>query len=121
MNAKRQRVSLATLILLAAAAGPIWAQTRSAATPDAAAAVGQAEYRHEHDGKHRRHERSGHAAKADDMQAVTNAAATGEPGAGWRYFSDAAAQRAVVISPAGEYYLSRGHGLRWVASTSVGA
>jgi len=41
----------------------------------------------------------------------------GERGHGWRYFSDPEARRAVVISPEGDYYLSRrGKGLRWVAA-----
>ena len=41
----------------------------------------------------------------------------GEPGYGWRYFSDPAAGRAVVISPQGEYFVSRGKGLTLVAVT----
>lgn len=48
------------------------------------------------------------------MQAIANPAAAGEPGEGWRYFSDARAHRAVVIAPQGEYYFSRGKGLRQV-------
>lgn len=51
------------------------------------------------------------------MQAVANRAGRGEPGHGWRYFSDPAAVRAVVISPQGQYYLSRGKGLHRVAPT----
>ena len=50
------------------------------------------------------------------MQAVVHAANVGEPGHGWQYFSDANAQRAVVISPQGDYYLSQGRGLHWVAA-----
>lgn len=49
------------------------------------------------------------------MQAVPTAAGAGQPGDGWRYFSDPQAHRAVVISPKGEYFLSRGKGLRLVA------
>jgi hypothetical protein len=49
------------------------------------------------------------------MQAVPNTAGPNQPGHGWRYFSDPAASRAVVISPQGEYFLSRGEGLRLVA------
>lgn len=49
------------------------------------------------------------------MQAVVHTAAEGEQGHGWQYFSDPARLRAVVISPDGQYYLSRGKGLRWVA------
>ncbi|MFA6616050.1 MAG: hypothetical protein WCS60_08190 [Hydrogenophaga sp.] len=52
----------------------------------------------------------------DGMRAVPTAAGPGEPGDGWLYFSDPAAHRAVVISPQGEYFLSRGHGLRLVAT-----
>lgn len=51
----------------------------------------------------------------DGMQAVPNAATAGQPGHAWRYFSDARAHRAVVISPAGDYYFSRGDGLRLIA------
>lgn len=53
----------------------------------------------------------------EGMRVVPTAAGPGEPGDGWRYFSDPAAHRAVVISPQGEYFLSRGHGLRLVATT----
>lgn len=51
------------------------------------------------------------------MQVVQNNAAEGNRAHGWRYFSDPQARRAVVISPQGDYYLSRGKGLRWVAGT----
>ena len=54
------------------------------------------------------------------MREVTNSAAQGDPSYGWRYFSDPAAQRAVVISPQGDYYFSSGKGLRWVAATPKG-
>ena len=51
------------------------------------------------------------------MQAVTHSASPDAPGHGWRYFSDPAARRAVVISPQGDYYYSsRGKGLHWVAA-----
>ena len=50
------------------------------------------------------------------MQVVANDAGPGQPGHGWQYFSDANAQRAVVISPQGDYYLSQGRGLHWVAA-----
>lgn len=55
------------------------------------------------------------------MRVVSNAAAAGEPGHGWRYFSNPAAHRAVVISPNGEYFFSSGEGLRLVATTQPGA
>ncbi|MFA5521050.1 MAG: hypothetical protein WDA28_04730 [Castellaniella sp.] len=55
------------------------------------------------------------------MQVVANHAAEGTRAYGWRYFSDPQTHRAVVISPEGDYYLSRGKGLRWVAGTPTGA
>lgn len=51
------------------------------------------------------------------MQVVPTGAGPGEPGHGWRYFSDPAAGRAVVISPQGEYYYGRGKGLGLAAVT----
>lgn len=50
------------------------------------------------------------------MQAVSNDADANTPAYGWRYFSDPATPRAVVISPQGDYYYSRGKGLRWIAA-----
>ena len=56
------------------------------------------------------------ARHADDdergMQTIANAAAPGDAAHGWRYFSDPHEHRAVVISPDGEYFVSRGKGLR---------
>lgn len=54
------------------------------------------------------------------MKPVSNPARTGARAHGWRYFSDPATYRAVVISPQGDYYLSGGQGLRWVAGTQTG-
>jgi hypothetical protein len=51
------------------------------------------------------------------MQEVPTTTDAGQPGVGWRYFSNPQAHRAVVISPQGEYFLSRGKGLRLVAVT----
>lgn len=51
------------------------------------------------------------------MQEVPTEAGAGQPGDGWRYFSDPGAHRAVVISPQGEYFFSRGKGMRLVAVT----
>ena len=51
----------------------------------------------------------------DALAVVPNGATPGEPGHGWRYFSDPAGRRAVAISPDGDYYFSRGKGLRLVA------
>ena len=50
------------------------------------------------------------------MQVVANDAAPNTPGYGWRYFTDPVARRAVVISPQGDYYYSRGKGLQWIAA-----
>ena len=54
-----------------------------------------------------------------DMQVVANNAAPNTPGYGWRYFSDPIARRAVVISPQGDYYYSRGKGLQWIAAEQL--
>lgn len=53
------------------------------------------------------------------MQPVSNPASANERAHGWRYFSDPATDRAVVISPQGDYYLSRGRGLHWVAGAQT--
>jgi hypothetical protein len=55
------------------------------------------------------------------MQVVAVAANPGEPGHGWRYFSDLRRSRAVVISPDGNYYYSRGEGLELVYKASAAA
>jgi len=47
---------------------------------------------------------------ASGMQAVAISPRAGEPGHGWHYFSDTRRARAVVISPNGDYYYSRGDG-----------
>jgi hypothetical protein len=48
------------------------------------------------------------------MQAVANETTIGQPGYGWRYFVDAGKDRAVVISPKGDYFYSHGKGLSLV-------
>lgn len=48
------------------------------------------------------------------MQAIAVTPGIGEPGHGWQYFSDACGNRAVVISPGGDYYYSQGKGLELV-------
>lgn len=84
------------------------------------------EHRDEHARKHPHKHAHGHAAAhgdaagAAELDVVDNAAAAGERAYGWRYFSDPTAQRAVVISPEGDYYYSQGKGLRWVAGTPTG-
>lgn len=54
------------------------------------------------------------------MVPVSNPATARDRAHGWRYFSDPATDRSVVISPQGDYYLNRGNGLRWVAGTQMG-
>jgi len=54
-----------------------------------------------------------------DLHVVPHAAAANTPGHGWRYFSNPAARRAVVISPQQDYYYSRGDGLHWVAARQI--
>lgn len=49
-----------------------------------------------------------------EMQAVAVGAMPGEPGHGWRYFTEVREGRAVVISPNGNYYYSDGAGLQLV-------
>ena len=59
--------------------------------------------------------RDGGPHRADsNMRAVTNPSLPDQAGHGWQYFSDPRAVRAVVISPVGEYFLSRGEGLRQI-------
>ena len=53
------------------------------------------------------------------MKVVANDAAPQAPAYGWRYFSDPTTPRAVVISPQGDYYYSRGKGLRWIAAEQM--
>ncbi len=86
-----------------------------AATTSSLATAG--EHPRQHDERHPA--RSGRAVHGFDhgMQAVPTTAGAGQAGDGWRYFSDPRAHRAVVISPQGEYFLSRGKGLRLVAVT----
>ena len=53
------------------------------------------------------------------MQEVRHSASPNTPANGWRYFTDPTARRAVVISPQGDYYYSRGRGLRWIAAEQL--
>jgi hypothetical protein len=55
-----------------------------------------------------------HRPVASAMQVVAVSSKAGEPSHGWQYFSDVRKARAVVISPNGDYYYSRGHGLQLV-------
>jgi hypothetical protein len=63
-----------------------------------------------HADDHRSESRDGHGA-GSGMQSIANAATIGQSGFGWRYFGDACDASAVVISPEGDYYFSRGKGL----------
>ncbi|GMV46611.1 MAG: hypothetical protein AMXMBFR66_20090 [Pseudomonadota bacterium] len=96
-------IVIATIALLAGGAGT-------------AAQASDHERRHDHD-------RTPSADKTQrpdrGMQVVGNPAQAGEPGHGWRYFTDPAARRAVVISPQGDYYYSRGRGLDWVTRAAA--
>lgn len=64
--------------------------------------------------------RSAHAKSGDHdrakpvLQVVSNISVPGDASYGWQYFSDPRAKRAVIISPAGEYFLSRGAGPRQI-------
>jgi hypothetical protein len=44
------------------------------------------------------------------LQVVPNSSQPGQASYGWQYFSNPRAAHAVVISPSGEYFLSRGDG-----------
>ena len=44
------------------------------------------------------------------LQVVSNTSLPGQVSYGWQYFSNPRAAHAVVISPSGEYFLSRGNG-----------
>lgn len=122
---------LATIGLLAAAAsatplsgphaGPVPGDRAHGAATSMPCASDELAHRHG-DRDHRRghahgvHDRNGEKSN-HDMQVVPTSAGPGESAYGWRYFTDPSAHRAVVISPQGEYYYSRGKGLRLVAVT----
>lgn len=54
------------------------------------------------------------------MQLVPHSAGVDERAYDWQFFSDPEKHRAVVISPQGDYYYSRGKGLKWVAAAQAG-
>ena len=109
-----QRLLLASVGLLAIATTT--SSLALAGEHDRAGDLKQGSVQH-HDGAH--HTRSSRAVQGFDhgMQVVPTTAGAGQTGEGWRYFSDPQAHRAVVISPQGEYFLSRGKGMRLVAVT----
>lgn len=114
-------IAVATALVAGAAVAHAGAtQTRAAqdACRDDAQASGVE--RHERDADRRcgdRHQRS-HDARAHWMKPVllpvANSSEPGQEAYGWQYFSAARKARAVVISPAGEYFLSRGDGPRQI-------
>ena len=61
------------------------------------------------------------AARARRQSLAHGRERAGEPGHGWQYFSDVRRHRAVVISPDGDYYYSRGKGLELVFKASGSA
>lgn len=101
---------LASIALLAAAVStPLWAADRKDDHP-----------RDPQQATQKKASRQGDAKGFDHgMQPVIHDAAATVPGHGWRYFTDPAARRAVVISPQGDYYYSRGKGLRWIAAEQI--
>ena len=101
----RNAVHLAALALVAAAVG-------------GSALAGN----RDHDRRHERQPGADARSAADagqGMQVVPNHAGPQDRAQGWRYFSDPEARRAVVISPQGDYYLSLGQALRWVAGAQA--
>lgn len=48
------------------------------------------------------------------LRVVPNSSLPQDAAYGWQYFSDPRTVHAVVISPSGEYFLSRGDGLRQI-------
>lgn len=106
----------AIALLAVAITSPVWA------------GAGQSEREPQRDQSQERYERYQRASAAAQrgaegfdysMQVVGHDAAPAAPGYGWRYFSDTSADRAVVISPQGDYYYSRGKGLHWVAAEQI--
>lgn len=55
------------------------------------------------------------------LHGVSNSSQPGDVAYGWQYFSDSRMAHAVVISPSGEYFLSRGKGLRQITGPTVQA
>lgn len=94
----------ATTLLAAAISSPSFAGDRT--------------HKHARDRQHAAEIRPSNATDSG-MQTVPNSAVPDAPGYGWRYFTDPVARRAVVISPQGDYYYSRGNGLRWVAAEQI--
>ena len=83
--------------------------------------AGDREHEQRHDRQQTTEKRASDGSNGFDhgMQTVVHEAAADAPGYGWRYFTDPAVSRAVVISPQGDYYYSRGKGLRWIAAKQI--
>lgn len=56
----------------------------------------------------------GHKKASPVLQVVSNTSLPGQSSYAWQYFSNPRAAHAVVISPSGEYFLSRGDGLKQI-------
>jgi len=75
----------------------------------------QGEARQERCQNQRPHAHDRHAARVEPaLREVANTSLPDQASFGWQYFSDPRAVRAVVISPSGEYFLSRGDGPRQI-------
>lgn len=114
MTSNHLLTAIATVAVLAGA--PAWAgdqmsndQTGRQAVQDEYRADAGSDRRTER--KHRDHDR--HSARAA-LQVVPNSSLPDQPSYGWQYYSNSRAKVAVVISPAGEYFLSRGDGPRQI-------
>lgn len=65
--------------------------------------------------RHARHERKNDETRAKKaLYEVPNGSSPDQASYGWQYYSNARTKVAVVISPAGEYFLNRGDGLRQI-------
>ena len=80
--------------------------------------AGQHDGGQQRDAAHRR--ASADKRSLQDMQMVPTRVSAQEPGHGWQFFSAPATCHAVAISPQGDYYVSRGKGLHWVAADLSG-
>jgi hypothetical protein len=82
-----------------------------AATAVFASATATAQPQQKHPGGHHR--------ANPVLQTVPNSSQPSDAAYGWQYFSDPHAARAVIISPSGEYFLSKGKGLRQITGASA--
>ncbi len=76
----------------------------------------------DHRAERKHHDRDRQEARVSSaLQVVPNASLPDQPSYGWQYFSDQQAKVAVVISPTGEYFLSRGDGPRQITGPAGNA